>query len=64
VATEALRRRLDIDTVRPIQAKVVKDNLASMRVQEMCGCVATGSDEGFAHDRGEVVEEFVMALTE
>lgn len=64
VATEALRRVLDIDTTRPIRARVVKDNLASIRVLEKCGFVVTGSDEGFAHGGGEVVEEFVMTLAE
>jgi RimJ/RimL family protein N-acetyltransferase len=55
---------LVIDTTRPIFARVAKDNLASIRVLEKCGFAVAGADEGFAHGRGEFVEEFVMTLSD
>jgi len=63
IATEALRQFLRIDTTRPIHATAVKDNLGSIRVLAKNGFEMVGSDEGYAHGRGEVVKEVVMHLT-
>ncbi len=62
VATQALRQFLLIDATRPIHARVVKDNAASVRVLKKCGFAVTGEDEGFAHGRGQVVSEYIMTL--
>ena len=61
-ATEALRQFLKIDEHRPIYARVATDNQRSIGVLENNGFITTRTDEGFAHDRGEVVSEYVMAL--
>jgi len=62
IATEALRQFLEIDERRPIHARVATDNQRSIRVLENNGFITTSTDEGFAHGRGEVVAEYVMAL--
>jgi RimJ/RimL family protein N-acetyltransferase len=48
--------------VRPLYARVVKDNIASLRVLEKCGFARIGEDKGFANARGEEVEEFILRL--
>jgi RimJ/RimL family protein N-acetyltransferase len=62
VATGALAEFLRRFPARPLHARVVKDNVASVRVLEKCGFVVTGEDRGFANARGEEVEEYVMVL--
>jgi RimJ/RimL family protein N-acetyltransferase len=62
VATAALAAFLEEVTVRPIFARVVKDNAASIRVLEKCGYVVSGHDRGFANGRGREVDELVMKL--
>lgn len=62
VATEALYRFLRDVEVRPLRARVAKDNIASIRVLEKCGFTMHGRAKGFANARGEEVEEFVMEL--
>ena len=62
IATEALRQFLEIDSHRPIYARVVTDNLRSIGVLESNGFVVSRTEEGFAHGRGEVVAEYVMNL--
>jgi RimJ/RimL family protein N-acetyltransferase len=61
-ATEALRQFLEIDTRRPMYARVVTDNLRSIRVLESNGFSTLRTDEGFAHGRGETVTEHIMQL--
>ena len=46
VASQALAQFLDILTVRPLYARVAKDNLASLRVLEKCGFTISGEDKG------------------
>lgn len=48
--------------VRPLYARVVKDNLASQRVLQKCGFTICGENKGFANARGKEVEEFIMRL--
>lgn len=61
IATAALAEFLTIQTARPIYARAVKDNAASLRVLQKCGFEIIGEDKGFANARGEVIEEYVLA---
>jgi RimJ/RimL family protein N-acetyltransferase len=62
VASVALVRFLESYRVRPVYARAVKDNVASLRVLEKCGFVVVGEDEGFSPARGHVVGEYVLEL--
>ncbi len=62
LATQALTRFLADFPERPLHARAVKDNIASIRVLEKCGFTICGEDKGFANARGEEVEEFVFKL--
>ncbi|GAB3160365.1 GNAT family N-acetyltransferase [Micromonospora sonneratiae] len=63
IASQALAEFLTQVTTRPVHARVAKDNIGSQKVLQRCGFVIVGEDSGFAHGRGEVVEEFVLQLT-
>jgi len=63
IATAALKQFIEMNEERPLHARVVKDNGASIRVLEKCGFVITGEDRGFAAGRGEEVEEYLMQLS-
>jgi len=62
VATTALSAFLGHIKVRPLYARVVKDNIASLRVLEKCGFIIAGEDKGFAGARNQEVEEFILRL--
>ena len=62
VATQALEGLLDLVQDRPLFARVVKDNIASIRVLEKCGFIVCGEDKGFSNARGREVEEYVYKL--
>ncbi|OEJ96776.1 GNAT family N-acetyltransferase [Streptomyces thermolilacinus] len=62
VATAALSALLDLVPERPLRARAATDNAASCRVLRKCGFVATGHDRGWAHGRGEEVDEVVFTL--
>ena len=62
IATRGLSRFLDRYGERPVYARAVKDNAASIRVLEKCGFVACGEDRGFANARGEEVDEVIFRL--
>lgn len=62
IATRALSAFLEHVTVRPLYARAVKDNIASLRVLEKCGFTIIGEDKGFANGRGKEVEEFILRL--
>ncbi|MFJ9089187.1 MULTISPECIES: GNAT family N-acetyltransferase [unclassified Streptomyces] len=62
VATAALRALLAEVTERPLHARAAADNKGSIRVLEKCGFVVTGHDRGFAHARGEEIDEVVLRL--
>ena len=62
VASLALKMFLAQVMVRPLYARVVKDNLASLRVLQKCGFVITGEEKGFANARGAEVEELILVL--
>lgn len=60
-ATAALAQLLREITVRPLYARVAKDNLASIRVLEKNGFALTGEDTFLTAD-GVLAEEFVFVL--
>lgn len=62
LATAALRTFLDATPARPLHARAAADNLGSRRVLEKCGFVVTGEDRGFAHARGEEIDEVLLTL--
>jgi len=62
LATKALSDFLGYVKVRPLYARVAKDNIASLRVLEKCGFTISGEDKGFSNARGEEVEEFILKL--
>jgi RimJ/RimL family protein N-acetyltransferase len=62
IATRALAAFLAELPMRPLYARAVKDNIASIRVLQKCGFVITGEDKGFANARGEEVEEYILRL--
>jgi len=62
IATKALSAYLDIVTVRPLFARVAKDNIGSKRVLEKCGFTVIGEDKGFANARNAEIEEYILKL--
>jgi RimJ/RimL family protein N-acetyltransferase len=62
IATRALAVFLKCVTVRPLYARVVNDNLASLRVLEKCGFMLAGKAKDFANARHAEVEEFILVL--
>ena len=61
IATRALTAFLaQVNTTRPIYARVAKDNLGSRRVLEKCGFQVIGGSKGFARARGEEIEELLL----
>ena len=60
IATQALTALLDMVQVRPIFARVAKDNLASHRVLEKCGFTVCGEGRGYANARGTDIEELIL----
>ena len=62
IATRALEELLRELPERPVRARVVHDNVASLRVLEKCGFRAVGRDRGFANARGEDVDERILRL--
>jgi RimJ/RimL family protein N-acetyltransferase len=63
-ATAALRALLGAVPDRPLHARAVADNAASLRVLDKCGFLVTGSDRGFAAGRGSEVDEVLLTLPE
>jgi RimJ/RimL family protein N-acetyltransferase len=62
IASAALALLLrELDT-RPVLARAASDNLASIRVLERCGFVATGTDRGHANARAAEIEETLFRL--
>ena len=65
IATWALKEFLaQKNQIRPIYARVAKDNLGSRRVLEKCGFKIIGEFKGFANARGQEIEELLLELGE
>ena len=63
IATHALTHFLaQVQPLRPLRARVAKDNLASLRVLEKCGFTIVGEDRGFANARNAETEEYLLTL--
>ncbi|MFS4092955.1 GNAT family N-acetyltransferase [Streptomyces sp. AF1A] len=62
VATAAVAQLLKEVAVRPIRARVVEDNVGSVRVLERNGFVRIGSEESFADGRRATVTELIYKL--
>ena len=62
IATAALQQFLKVFQIRPLHARVAKDNVGSTRVLQKCGFKITGEDKGFANARGMEIEEYVLML--
>lgn len=63
VATKSVELFLDEIAIRPIFARIVKDNVGSKRVLEKNGFIISGEDKGFANGRQSEVEEFILTLS-
>ena len=65
IATRALKAFLaSHNTIRPIYARVAKDNPGSRRVLEKCGFTVLSESKGFANARGQEIEELLLELRE
>jgi RimJ/RimL family protein N-acetyltransferase len=62
VASKALLSFLTLVEIRPLFARVAKDNIASIRVLEKCGFTVAGEDQGYANARGREIEELILRL--
>lgn len=62
VASAALQLLLAEIDERPVYGRAVSDNVGSLRVLEKAGFRRVGVDRGFAHGRGEEVEETILRL--
>ncbi|MDT0469048.1 GNAT family N-acetyltransferase [Streptomyces gibsoniae] len=62
IATAALRMLLEEIPERPLYARAAADNVASARVLGKCGFEETARARGYAHARGEEIEEVVLVL--
>lgn len=62
IATQALKIFLQMETIRPILAFTVFDNLGSQKVLLKNGFVKTGTDKGFANARQAEIEEYIFKL--
>jgi RimJ/RimL family protein N-acetyltransferase len=62
ITTAAVEKFLAEFTARPIRARVVKDNLGSIKVLEKLGFKSIGEAQGFANARAAVVTEEILEL--
>jgi RimJ/RimL family protein N-acetyltransferase len=62
IASAALQILLSETAERPMYARAASDNLGSLRVLEKAGFRRVGVDRGFAHGRGEEIEETILRL--
>jgi RimJ/RimL family protein N-acetyltransferase len=62
VTTQALKLFVDIETTRPLYARIAHDNIGSRRVLEKSGFNYHDQDYGFANARGEEIQEFIFVL--
>ena len=64
IATLALTAFLaQVNTTRPIYARVAEDNMGSRRILEKCGFKVIAQTKGFANARGKEIKELLLELT-
>lgn len=63
-ATAALAAFLKEATARPVHARVVEDNIGSIRVMERYGFVLVGSGDSLAEGRQATVTELIYQLSD
>jgi len=64
IATEVLKKFLEMETVRPLRGRVAFDNFGSQKVLQKNGFIQVGRDSGFANARGMEIEEYIFLLGE
>lgn len=64
IATDALKKFLEIEQMRPIYGRVAFDNYGSQKVLEKCSFVRIGKDKGFANARQAEIEEYIYKLSD
>ena len=64
IATNALKKFLEVEQIRPIYGRVAFDNYGSQKVLEKCGFVKIGKDTGFANARQTEIEEYIYKLSD
>jgi RimJ/RimL family protein N-acetyltransferase len=62
ITTAAVEQFLRDFTERPIRARVVKDNVGSIKILEKAGFRRIGEAQGFANARAAVVTEEILEL--
>jgi RimJ/RimL family protein N-acetyltransferase len=62
IASQGLALFLEVVTVRPLTARVAKDNIASIRVLEKNGFELSGDGRWYSNARGKEIEELVWVL--
>jgi len=62
IATQGLALFLDVVTVRPLHARVAKDNIASIRVLEKNGFALAGEGKWYSNARGKEIGELVWVF--
>ena len=63
IATAALAKFLEIQTLRPLHARAARDNPGSLRVLAKCGFRVLPTDHGYANGRGAEIEEYLLELS-
>lgn len=61
-ASQALQAFLEEQTIRPLFARVVADNSASLRVLQKCGFIIYDEEISFAEGRNAKVKEYLLRL--
>jgi RimJ/RimL family protein N-acetyltransferase len=64
IATRALLALLQEVRIRPLYARVAKDNVASLRVLEKCGFIIIDEDAGYSYARRHDVQEYILGLAQ
>jgi RimJ/RimL family protein N-acetyltransferase len=62
IASAALRLLVAEVAERPLYGRAASDNAGSLRVLEKVGFRRIGVDRGYAHARGEEIEETILRL--
>lgn len=63
IGSAALRQFLQLEKMRPLQARIAFDNIGSQRMLEKNGFIQTGTDTGFANARQTEIVELIYTLS-